>query len=632
MDIRGEFKIWLNKVNAKKYSPDICVANLTEVSAYALSKNISKLDLFEITNSRQFNDIRNKLLGNKIFRISNRNTYRTFEKTSKLFTDFLKQYKYCDKTEKSMDSELVPLSVEQSNAETMNIRTVTEAIVEVLKISSPRTSSEIYKEIVARGLYTFGAKAPWGVVFTELMRHCENQKNYSITSKNKLFKIVGECKNFMIFALREGLALANETNGDKNIERSETVVQTSIALNYDHNVGKAFHTWLIEQGKAETTAGKYVSCMRSLVSRYSNEFTLARLEPNAQLGIRRFIELLQNNMLFLSKEASPTQHNRFTSALNAFAEYLGNSDKLETKMCANIPEFYLAVKLTKQEENILSLLKNNFPRGIRLQFIDFMKLKNAYEDTYKLPIPFSDNELADFIKKNAVETEANKFSHIDNLLCNISIEEIENFIEQQNAMGALRIWIEPLFNHFKDKLGDAVNAELLVKIIQAKGKKQYKRDNYYGFFACSEISLPGQREEIRQAVVNVLKQEGTCLTIDELQSKFPFYPSLTTKKGLNLSDNPYIVVLPGGAFAHIDCVYITDDEVKMIKEIIESEIGQDHQIEISLIENKVRQQIPSIFENNETFGVSGIWKAISFRISNYFIFDNWQIRTKEDNT
>ncbi|MFA5618209.1 MAG: hypothetical protein WDK95_15360 [Syntrophorhabdaceae bacterium] len=91
--IRSEFEIWLSSGNAKKNQPDFILKNLSDVSDYALSKNISKVSLFEILSLREFNFIRTKLLGNKMFRITQKKTYRAFERFSKLYADFLKQFK-----------------------------------------------------------------------------------------------------------------------------------------------------------------------------------------------------------------------------------------------------------------------------------------------------------------------------------------------------------------------------------------------------------------------------------------------------------------------------------------------------------------------------------------------------------
>jgi hypothetical protein len=281
--------------------------------------------------------------------------------------------------------------------------------------------------------------------------------------------------------------------------------------------------------------------------------------------------------------------------------------------------------LTEQEERVLLIFKDNFQRGMRLQFRDLMMLKNVYESAFGEGLSLTDDEIMELLKNNGFETEPNKFSHIDNLLCGTTVTEIEAFIAEQNEIGAKRIWIEPLYNHFRDKLGLAVSAELLVQIILKLGKRKYRKDDYYGFVSYSSTALDGQKDEMCQAVAKLLEYEATPLTLDEIQRKLPAYPLFNSIKGLNLGNSPDVIELHKGTFAHIDCVYITDEEVAETEKIIESEMNETGQVECDSVQTKLKENLPSIFENNETFGDAGIWKAITARLADDFIF-NWQIQ------
>ena len=50
-EIKSEFERWLNAGNTKKYNPDFILHNLLEVSAYSISKSISKIGIFEIKDN-----------------------------------------------------------------------------------------------------------------------------------------------------------------------------------------------------------------------------------------------------------------------------------------------------------------------------------------------------------------------------------------------------------------------------------------------------------------------------------------------------------------------------------------------------------------------------------------------------
>ena len=280
------------------------------------------------------------------------------------------------------------------------------------------------------------------------------------------------------------------------------------------------------------------------------------------------------------------------------------------------------------EQRVVDIFRKEFQRGMRLQFRDINLIKHAYKDAHGEDLTLSDGEISELIKHNGFETEPNKFLHIDNLLCGTTIDEIEAFIAEQYEIGAKRIWIEPLFNHFRPKLGLAVSADLLVQIIMKAGKRKYRGCGADPCIIYSGVTLDGQKEEMYQAIAKLLEREGTHLTLDEIQVRLPAYPPFATKRGLKLASSPYIVELSDGSFAHITCVYITDGEVSTTKEIISALLSETGRTTREEVTTKLKEDLPSIFENNEAFGDDSIWKAITVRLAKIFTFNNWQIQRK----
>ena len=90
-DAKIDFEQWLQAGNAKKLVPSFVIANIDEVSKWAVENKIIKVGFFEMADSKQFNPVRNKLLNNKFFRKNNRQLYKDFEKAGRLYFDFLKE-------------------------------------------------------------------------------------------------------------------------------------------------------------------------------------------------------------------------------------------------------------------------------------------------------------------------------------------------------------------------------------------------------------------------------------------------------------------------------------------------------------------------------------------------------------
>lgn len=94
VEIRNAFLRWLSDGHAKKYSPEGSIACIEKVSEYAVRNKIFTISLWSITNHRLFGDIYNKILTNKLFRVTDKKTHATFTWVGRLYLQFLKEKAY----------------------------------------------------------------------------------------------------------------------------------------------------------------------------------------------------------------------------------------------------------------------------------------------------------------------------------------------------------------------------------------------------------------------------------------------------------------------------------------------------------------------------------------------------------
>ncbi len=101
-DVRKEqFKKWL--ADNSNISPISVVDNVNYVSTYANKRNIAKKSFWSFTDYKEFNIIRVKLSGNKLFKLMHGKEHRQFEKNGKLYSDFLKeQFKVTEKKQEEI--------------------------------------------------------------------------------------------------------------------------------------------------------------------------------------------------------------------------------------------------------------------------------------------------------------------------------------------------------------------------------------------------------------------------------------------------------------------------------------------------------------------------------------------------
>ena len=134
-DVRKEqFKKWL--ADNSNISPISVVDNINYVSAYANKRNIAKKSFWSLTDYKEFNIIRVKLSGNKLFKLMHGKEHRQFEKNGKLYSDFLKEQ--CKVSEKKQEEIKVVEPItdfavnendlsQDSQADTATVAIVTDA-------------------------------------------------------------------------------------------------------------------------------------------------------------------------------------------------------------------------------------------------------------------------------------------------------------------------------------------------------------------------------------------------------------------------------------------------------------------------------------------------------------------------
>lgn len=99
--------------------------------------------------------------------------------------------------------------------------TIVEAICSVLeKSNTGMTSTEIYKEIIQKDLYVFGAKNPVGVVNNQIRRRCKGL-DFPTAYPQKIFEIIG-------YRERKPLFIIYNTRAHKEIQNNVVYKQADM--------------------------------------------------------------------------------------------------------------------------------------------------------------------------------------------------------------------------------------------------------------------------------------------------------------------------------------------------------------------------------------------------------------------
>lgn len=109
--------------------------------------------------------------------------------------------------------------------------TIVEAIKKVLENSAEgMTTQNIYDEIIANQLYSFGAKNPVGVVNSQLRRRCKDL-DFPTAYPVKLFEISGYAGKKPLFPLLSQQEKPNkDPKAPKNVERAELLPEERLGI------------------------------------------------------------------------------------------------------------------------------------------------------------------------------------------------------------------------------------------------------------------------------------------------------------------------------------------------------------------------------------------------------------------
>jgi len=107
ISLRDTFLDWLSKGHSKKYPPALLINCLDSISEYALRKKICLVDIWSLSQYSIFQPVYNRILKDKLLRITNRSTYKIFLIAGQLYLKFLKDKPYS--RARALSNELTPV-------------------------------------------------------------------------------------------------------------------------------------------------------------------------------------------------------------------------------------------------------------------------------------------------------------------------------------------------------------------------------------------------------------------------------------------------------------------------------------------------------------------------------------------
>ena len=283
-------------------------------------------------------------------------------------------------------------------------------------------------------------------------------------------------------------------------------------------------------------------------------------------------------------------------------------------------------KLSDDENEILSIFKGCFPISMRIGYTDITKLKVAYKKKYQTDISLNDEALCNLIRRKAVEVEEDRYTHMGNLVSTSTLEGMYVFIEEELSknIAQSRVYIKPLFKRFQDDLSIVVDEMLLLKIIGISFGNFYKTNKKSMCITSRDNeALLSIGAEISEAINILLREDIQPYSIEKIAAGLPGYPRDRIEKNLN-NGIEQIVLVDGNEYAHIDYVYIDEDVLKKIENIINEFIFLQKFISFDELLKEMHKNVQEVFEYNEQISEEDIIKVIKIKLRDRYQFEEYE--------
>ncbi len=174
--------------------------------------------------------------------------------------------------------------------------TIRAAAIKVLKeANTGLTAQQIYKKIIEKNLYSFGAKNPVHVLKRQIERACVGSK---YAKKSAMLQFRSETNNRgekIYFLLTKPFTKKVAVKKKDDSPRQEVSATPRI---WDPAIGKEFEAWLKSEGYKTTTAGVYSNIIERVVQKFQTLAVLAiQRSSDSSQAIRKFTNYVHKEVI-----------------------------------------------------------------------------------------------------------------------------------------------------------------------------------------------------------------------------------------------------------------------------------------------------------------------------------------------
>ncbi|MBQ9406152.1 MAG: hypothetical protein IJU37_05345 [Desulfovibrio sp.] len=281
------------------------------------------------------------------------------------------------------------------------------------------------------------------------------------------------------------------------------------------------------------------------------------------------------------------------------------------------------------EEKCLQLLRDKFPKGIRLaSSLDQNRFYNFYVDQYGNELPGDSLFFEQLLKRIGIEKNGRIVARCGKEQTRL-LDEICKAVKDTLGSGVSCIFIESLFVRYKEQV------ESLLQIYQYKELESIlknKLGNDYvivhqkklGSAICLTCKTPNPDEDVK----NCLREHGTSMTYSELKKSIWYMPFRRIKQALTIT--PSIICTKDESYMAVELFPVNKEDIGNIRKIIgqmlvESQTGR---ITDEDCWRMVAKELSYLANDLKAFSLKAFQNALSFFLKDEFEFSTHIISRK----
>lgn len=623
------FKEWLDINNIKKLSHEMMMESLKEADKDLQYRKLIDKSIFDIYDATQVYKLLNKLTSSHFYRLRHMKTVKILDATAPIYKNYLLFLSDYNKAQSStLNAETDESKIVNQNVlkKRINSRTIGEAVSIVLKESSrPMSAQEIYEAITAKELYIFGAKSPFGAVYSTINQSCQ-PSNYSHVNPNPLFG------SFYDGGVKKYYLLGADSDKSKNEPIANTsasdIAQNSppISATRADSCSKDFDSKknIAELNPSKGDQNLERQYKERYPSLYSKLFAVSKVfDDPGGLSLEKICKIIDEHDIYAVQEilSHVSWATEIAVSVYSFAKNISPEPfklhKEESEKTEESDDY--------SKDRFIEVLIQRYRNGMMFDSIDFDIFRETYEMLFEEKLTFDDSDLEARLRNCGIMYKDRLFP-ADGIIDPETRKKLFEYIDGCFASGKTVLYYKAIFADLASELASCytlADEEMLRAYIEYTAEK--------GKYYLTEKYLSVEKNVVvdhNAEVADYLLSAGKPMSTDNVCNALSHIPEEQIRHIIT-TDSRFLRNSKGEYF-HEDIFEISEAELEEIAEIINEFIQQNEYAIWTDIWNEIQKKMPEFLENNLYLSGLGIRNALSRRFNGRFNFDGAVISMPKD--